>query len=61
MAGQIARGVLQPAAEPIVHKEVQKDIRDHNWWQCALDLIHIDFLGGRADRVAMIKDRLSLP
>lgn len=61
VVGQIARGVLQPAAEPVVRKEVQKDLKDRNWFQCALDLIHIDFLGGRESRVETIKQRLSLP
>ena len=61
LVGKIARGVLQPVAEPIITQEVKQDTEDRNWFQCALDLIDIDVLGGRAARVDAIKQRLPRP
>lgn len=61
VVGKMSRGVLQPLAEPLITTEVHKDTKDRTWFQCALDLIHIDFLGGRAARIEAIKQRLPLP
>jgi hypothetical protein len=58
VVGNVSRSVLQPLAEPLITTEVHKDTKDRTWFQCALDLIYIDFLGGRAARVEAIRQRL---
>ncbi len=58
VVGQIAKKALQPVADPMIADKVRKDTQDKNWFQCAMDLIKIDFLGGREARVEAIKQRL---
>jgi len=61
MASKMVAVVLEPIAEPFIAAEVRQETQNRNWFQCAVDLVQLDFLGARAECIAAIKQRLLKP
>jgi hypothetical protein len=61
MASKMVAVVLEPIADPFIAAEVRQETQNRNWFQCAVDVVQLDFLGVRAERIAAIKQRLLKP
>lgn len=61
IVGQVANALLKPVADPVIAKAIEKQTPDQNWFQCAFEIVKLDFLGQKSDRVAAIKKELSIP
>jgi hypothetical protein len=62
-ASKMVTAVLEPVADPLIANEVRQETKGRNWFQCAVELVKLDVLGTRSERIAVIKQRLlpSLP
>jgi hypothetical protein len=58
VAGKMVTAVLDPIADPLIANEVRQETKDRNWFQCAVELVKLDVLGARSERIAAIKQRL---
>lgn len=61
VVGQVANALLKPMADPVIVQEVKKQTADQNWFECAFEVVKLDFLGQKSERVAAIKKELSIP
>jgi len=61
VVGQVANALLKPIADPVIAEEIRKQTAEQNWFQCALEIGKLDFLGQKSERVAEIKKALSIP
>lgn len=61
MASKMVTVVLEPIADPLIAAEVRQETLNRHWLQCAVDLVQLDFLGARAERIAAIKQRFLKP
>jgi hypothetical protein len=58
VAGKMVTAVLEPIADPLIANEVHQETKNRNWFQCAVELVKLDVLGARSERIAAIKQRL---
>jgi hypothetical protein len=58
VAGKMVTAVLEPVADPLIANEVRQETKNRNWFQCAVELVKLDVLGARSERIAAIKQRL---
>lgn len=61
VVGQVAKAFIKPVADPIIAAEIKKQTENQNWFQCAYEILKLDFLGQKSARVAEIKEKLSIP
>ena len=61
VVGQVTDALLKPVTDPVIAAEVKKQTGDQNWFQCAFEIVELDFLGQKSGRVAEIRKRLTRP
>lgn len=58
VAGKMVTAVLEPIADPLIANEVRQETKNRDWFQCAVELVKLDVLGARSERITAIKQRL---
>jgi hypothetical protein len=61
VVGEVTAAVLKPVTNPVIAAEIKKQTGEENWFQCAFEVLELDFLGQKSGRVAEIRKRLSVP